>query len=470
MKLIGTFFCFLFFIAVSQAESLVLEELYGKWESFKKSGNVTSFGQSETKQTMKLLFGDSFKKNDHIRQVKILSAKLEDNKVKVTVLFPQVILDITEIAIEDNSPYELVSRLTKLPVDPKKTYELELYGIHSVQTSSGIVVKKEMAKVFAKMKLLSSTEWLTHLKGKLEVEDSSSEKFKKFLLSEVPEFKADSLTYEELGAKLKKTFKENSFDLIVMPGNEDPDNIETYTMSLKKVPLIEIVQRFSAYKNLKYRLGQKEAIIATTAAFKKSKSIRSKDGLDLPGLKVDVKNKRMILDAKVCLSDGILEYLMCLPNSFEHESVFMTKVKPELIHMGLLLVQAEQMPYKGRSEIMKKLKANKSRLKILIQWQKDGKTVSVDLNKLLIDRSFKDKKTLAEDLWFFAGSYFTERNVYAANIHQSVVSLQQHPASVIHYGKASEDPYRSGRGGFEVNSKLCPPIDSAVKIIFTVYP
>ena len=469
MKFIWTFLL-LFFTAVSQGESLVLEELYGKWESFKKSGKVTSFGQSETKQTMKLLFGDSFKKNDHIRQVKILSAKLEDNKLKVTVLFPQIILDISEVAVDENSPYKLVSRVSKLPVDPKKSYELELYGVHSVQTSDGTVVKKEAAKVFAKMKLISGPEWLAQLKAKLEVEDSSSDKFKKFLLSEVPSFKADSLSYEELGAKLKKTFKENGFDLIVMPGNEDPDNIERFTMSLEKAPLIEVVQRFAAFKELKYRLGLKEAIVATPAAFKKSKSIRSKDGLDLPGLKVDVKNKRMILDAKVCLSDGILEYLMCLPNSFEHESVFMTKVKPELIHMGLLLVQAEQMSYKGRSEIMKKLKDNKSRLKILVQWQKDNETVSVDLNKLLIDRSNQDKKTAAEDLWFFAGSYFTERNVYAANIHQSVISLQQHPASVIHYGKVTADPYRSGRGGFEVNGKLCPPIDSEVKLIFSLHP
>ena len=110
-----------------------------------------------------------------------------------------------------------------------------------------------------------------------------------------------------------------------------------------------------------------------------------------------------------------------------------------------------------------------SRLKVEVLWQKDGETIKVDLNKLLIDRSQKDKTTLAEDSWFFAGSFFTERNVYAANLHQSIISLQQHPASVIHYGKEADDPYHSNRGGFEVNDKLCPPMNTEVKLIFSVY-
>ncbi len=459
-----------FLIFALKGDDLVLRDIYKEWKDFDKTSKIKDFGLVESSQSLNLIFGENYNKGDHIRKVKILSAKLESDKLNVTIEFPEIVLDISEITVNENISYDVISRSIKLPVEKDKTYEVEFYGIRSVQTSNGENVKKNKPVKFASLKLLSSKEWLAHLKNKLEVEDAASGEFKKFLSKEIPSFKLESANYEKVGASLKKICKDSGYDLIFMPGNEDPENIKTFNLSYENVSVLELVKRISSLKNLKYRLGTKEVIIATEEAFKKSKSIRSKDGLDLPGLKVDVKNKRMVLDAKVCMSSGILEYLMCLPNSFEHESVFMTKVKPELIHMGLLLVQADQMPYTGRAEIMKKLKANKSRLKIEVEWNAEGKVNRVDLNKLLIDRSQNDKKTLAEDLWFFAGSYFTESNVYAANLHQSVISLQQHPASVIHYGKLTEDPYRSTRGGFEINEKLCPKTNTEVKIVFTVHP
>ena len=458
-----------FFTFALQGEPLVLKELYKEWESFTESGKLKDFGFAETSKSIQMIFGDSYNKSEHIQKVQIQSIKLEEGKLQVFIDFPEVVLDISEITVKENISYELISRSAKLPVDSEKSYELEFYGIHSVQSLDGKTFKKDKAVKFGSLKLLSSKDWLKKLAVKLEVEDNSRAEFKKFLTSEVENIKFEKASSEEISAGLKKIFKENSYDLIFLPGTGDPDGIKTYNFSYQKASALELVQRFAALENLRYKLGKTEVIIATDEAFKLSKAMSSKEGLDLPGLKVDVKSGRMFLDAKVCLNSGILEYLICLPNSFEHESVFLTKVKPELIHMGLLLIQAEQMPYEGRSAFMKKIKENKSRLKIEVEWKNGEKNARVDLNRLLIDRSQKDKKTIAEDLWFFAGSYFTEKNVYAANIHMSIISLQQHPASVIHYGKETADPYRSQRGGFEINNELCPPVNAEVKLVFSLH-
>lgn len=469
MKALWIFLLFSF-TALSHAEPLVLEGLYEKWQSFQKSSEMVDFGLTETPKSMKLVFGESFSAKDHINNAHIVSCELDGDVLQVTLGFPQTVLDLSEVEMDEEVDYKLISKLKVLALDPNKGYDVEFYGLHSLKTSGGELVSKKEARLFARMKFLSSPKWLRHLQASLEVEDVSIKEFKAFLDSEIPEFKVGPVNYEELAAGLKKTFKENGYDLIFIAGKQDIENPTKYSLSREKVSVRELVQRVSALQMLKYRFGKKEVFIAPAETFKRSKTIKNKDGLDLPGIKVNVKTKKVILDAKVCLSSGILEYLMCLQHSFEHESIFVTKVKPELIHMGLLLVNARQMPYKGRSEIMKKLSSNQSRLKIEVQWEKDGELTKVDLNKLLIDRSQKDKKAVAEDLWFFAGSYFTKSNIYAANIHQSVISLQQHPASVIHYGKITEDPYRSNRGGFEVNDDLCPPMDTEVKLVFTVQP
>jgi len=453
-----------------QAQPLVLKEVNKKWESFKKSSEVVDFGVAESTKSLNLVFGDSYNEKDQIRKVKVESSKVEDGKLVITVLFPEVVLELLDVVSDDEIDYQLVSRSVNLPIDPLETYEVEIRGIHSVQTSSGSEFKRKKAQVFAKMKLLSKSEWLKNLQENFEVEDNSTKEFKEFLSSKLTEFKLENATYERLGAQLNKHFKENGFDLIFMQRNTDPDEIKTFSLDHKNVSIKELVQRIAHIEKLKYKIGKKEVIIATGEAFKRSKNIKTKDGLNLPGLKVDIKKQQLILEAKVCLSSGILEYLMCLPNSFEHESVFMTEVKPELIHMGLLLIQAKKLPYKDRVEAMQELKGNKSRLKIVVHWEEDKKKHAVDLNKLLIDRTQTKKKTLAEDLWFFSGSYFTEGNVYAANIHKSVVSLQQHPASVIQYGKETIDPYKSRKAGFEVNEDLCPPMNAKVKIIITVHP
>ena len=243
-----------------------------------------------------------------------------------------------------------------------------------------------------------------------------------------------------------------------------------FRIQIQEGDLYELLTRICFIGNFCYRVAPKGVIISTREVFEKSKLIENNEKLKLPGLEVNVKTSKVYLDARVCMSSGILEYLMCLPHSFEHESIFVTKVRPELLHTSLLLIKAEPLPYKQRSDALKKLVKNPSRLKIEVQWLENGKIKRVTLEKLLIARSNKKKMTFADDRWFFAGSYFTKNNTYAANSHQSVISLLKHPASVIHYGASTEDPHYSDQSGFEINDRLCPPTGTDVKLVFSVQP
>ena len=50
--------------------------------------------------------------------------------------------------------------------------------------------------------------------------------------------------------------------------------------------------------------------------------------LKTSGIGADIKKREVRLDATVCLSRGSLEYLVCLPGTFEHETVLSAKGKP----------------------------------------------------------------------------------------------------------------------------------------------
>ena len=62
--------------------------------------------------------------------------------------------------------------------------------------------------------------------------------------------------------------------------------------------------------------------------------------MSLPGLKIDVRNRCVDIDATVCLDQGSLELVACTKGSKEHESIVAVDARPMHIHTALLLLGA----------------------------------------------------------------------------------------------------------------------------------
>jgi hypothetical protein len=60
--------------------------------------------------------------------------------------------------------------------------------------------------------------------------------------------------------------------------------------------------------------------------------------LKLPGVKINLDEWSVDVDAEVCLHDGLLELILCVDNTKEHESIFSTKARALHIHTALLLM------------------------------------------------------------------------------------------------------------------------------------
>jgi hypothetical protein len=111
--------------------------------------------------------------------------------------------------------------------------------------------------------------------------------------------------------------------------------------------------------------------------------------------------RRVHVQATVCLREGQLEQLLTKKLTKEHEAILAADVDARAIHAALLAAGAEAgAPVSFRPEYKP---ASGTRIKVMLQYKKDGKTVTVNAKEWV--RNARTKKPLQHD-WVFAGSQF----------------------------------------------------------------
>jgi hypothetical protein len=68
---------------------------------------------------------------------------------------------------------------------------------------------------------------------------------------------------------------------------------------------------------------------------------QNREELAMPGMKIMVKKGYIDVDAKVCLTEGMLELIACTKDSKEHEALISVEPKAAHIHAALLLIGAQ---------------------------------------------------------------------------------------------------------------------------------
>lgn len=130
---------------------------------------------------------------------------------------------------------------------------------------------------------------------------------------------------------------------------------------------------------------------------------------------LDPRDRKLVLRAEVCLTEGGLEHLLCLERTKEHESVLATAADPRQIHAGLILAGANPgHPVRFRPKFEPPAG---DVVAIDVAWVDKGKEKHIDAKELVKDE--KTGKPLDRD-WVFAGSDLfrdpdTGRVIYAAD-------------------------------------------------------
>ena len=196
-------------------------------------------------------------------------------------------------------------------------------------------------------------------------------------------------------------------------------------------------------------------------------------------IKVDVKGKRIEIEGRFCLKDGILDYLAVASGGQEYESVVALNCKGSLIHAGLLALGAAPGP---TQQLIDELTKNPPKdrkiperpgtaLNISFEWEHDGKSYSVPAGRTLFDRG--KKKGQESGHWVFTGSYFAKdledetKEFYMADVDRALIAVLYTGSAVINFSHDAGNPYAGEDTGYEVNTKLVPPPGTPVNLVIT---
>ncbi len=176
----------------------------------------------------------------------------------------------------------------------------------------------------------------------------------------------------------------------------------------------------------------------------------------------DPQQKRLILQARVCLREGYLEHLLCLERTKEHESILATDASPRLIHAGLILIAGEPgHPVRYRPEFRP---PDGPTISIEIEWDENGQTKHADARQWI-----KDEKTgkPLDSHWVFAGSDLfqdpdTKRMIYAAD-GGDLITVANFPSAILDlpFASSNSDAERS----FVAFTDHIPPRETPVRLI-----
>jgi hypothetical protein len=174
--------------------------------------------------------------------------------------------------------------------------------------------------------------------------------------------------------------------------------------------------------------------------------------------------RRVRVASEVCFREGPLEMLMCRKNTKEHESVLHCDIDARELHTALLLTGAKPghpVKYEPKYEA-----AAGTTIKVTLEYQKDGKTVTVPGQDWV--RDGKTKKSMPYN-WVFAGSVFYPNPedpkappLYAAN-GGDVICVSNFPDAMLDLPVNS--PQDDNDRLFEAFTDRIPPLGTAVTII-----
>ncbi len=186
-------------------------------------------------------------------------------------------------------------------------------------------------------------------------------------------------------------------------------------------------------------------------------------------LEIDGKQKRVQVDAYVCLRQGMLEQLLTRKRTKEHEAILAVDTDARNIHLALVAASAESgSPVKFRPKFTA---PTGTPIKITLEYKDKGKTVRVPAQQWI--RNVKSKKDLDSD-WVFAGSHliadpFDKKKppYYAAN-DGDVICISNFDTAML------DVPFNSSKENdelaFEAHTERIPPLETPVRLILEPVP
>jgi hypothetical protein len=199
---------------------------------------------------------------------------------------------------------------------------------------------------------------------------------------------------------------------------------------------------------------------------------------DVGAVRLDKNAGTVTFPARVNMVDGLVEYLLVSPEGAKHESVLVSEVPPQDVHMAMLLLGAKGMttaakaPGRIDAEYLAKAPAlTGDRISLTVKWKTAaGEERAVPVERWIVKRVAVPKKPAKEIVatdgpWLYTGSYFYETR-FLAQTEGAFVSLVSYPAALINNPRSgSNDDHL-----WFVNTAAIPPEGTPVEFIIKLEP
>jgi hypothetical protein len=194
-------------------------------------------------------------------------------------------------------------------------------------------------------------------------------------------------------------------------------------------------------------------------------------------LEVQGKQRRVLVDARICLREGSygLETLLCRSGTKEHESILATDADARLIHFALVAAGAKPGSPVKYFEDKPPRPPRGTQIKVTLRYKNNkGKLVTVPAQNWI--RNVKTKKDLEQD-WVFAGSIFWKdpdsdppdsTPHYSANGDGAYICVNNVPTAMLDLPiKSANNPEARV---FQFHTKRIPPVGTKVTVILEPVP
>jgi hypothetical protein len=153
-------------------------------------------------------------------------------------------------------------------------------------------------------------------------------------------------------------------------------------------------------------------------------------GQKLPHIEIDLKNKKVRVECEALAVDAPVEFFCCVKGTNDYESVLRSDVKPSDMHLAMLAIGLKPgAPVTYNESTNKWVPPRGAQLHVDVEYQKDGKTVSIPAYRLM--RDDKTKKEPPAFSWVFAGSRVMPDGKYAADITGYLFSVCNFDLTVV---------------------------------------
>lgn len=218
----------------------------------------------------------------------------------------------------------------------------------------------------------------------------------------------------------------------------------------------------------------------------------------LPGITIEPRNREILLDGRICIETGILEYLAVGREGKTYESLFELDCRPQHLHAALLIAgytagvlapefqgdfapEATASRPEGAPAIPSPPSSAPARtgnppsyLTIEAELrQPDGSWRRQPLESLLLNRS--TGKPPGRLRWAFTGSFFrrdenTGEEYFIADVERSLIALWYDPTALINLAADVGNPYRSEDGGLEAAATQRLPKGTPIRLVLRPAP